>query len=72
MKLKTMFGLGDAAALAFKPMAWAIDKVWGTDLLHCEKCAERRAKWNALFSRPAWELGVLALLTLVAVIGILL
>lgn len=55
MKLSNQFGLGDLAHWVFRPFAYAIDAFWGTDLKHCEKCAERQAKWNALFSMPQWQ-----------------
>jgi hypothetical protein len=47
LKLK---GAGDVAALAFKPIAKAIDAVAGTDLANCQGCAERQAKWNEAVS----------------------
>lgn len=41
-------GLGDLAYYAFRPLVYAIDWVWGTDLKDCEKCKKRRAAWNGL------------------------
>lgn len=29
-----------------RPFVWAYDKVWGTDLLHCEVCAQREKEMN--------------------------
>ena len=40
-------GLGDVVALGAKPMARAVDRVFGTDLAHCGACQERQRRWNA-------------------------
>lgn len=40
--------LGDLAYYAFRPVVYLIDAVWGTDLKDCDRCNERRARWNAL------------------------
>lgn len=37
-------GLGDRVAQIAKPIARALDTVIGTDLEHCQSCAERQ-KW---------------------------
>lgn len=54
MMNKKTFGLGDLAYYLFRPAVWLVDAVWGTDLHSCERCAERRARWNWLFSVPQW------------------
>lgn len=48
------FGLGDLAYYAFRPVVWMVDSVCGTDLHSCEKCAERRKRWNKKLSVPLW------------------
>lgn len=48
MKTDPIFGLGDLAYYVFRPVVYSIDLVWGTDLRACDKCKERRAKWNAI------------------------
>lgn len=40
--------LGDLAYYAFRPAVYLIDAIWGTDMRHCDRCKERRARWNAL------------------------
>ncbi len=40
--------LGDLAYYAFRPIVYAIDAVWGTDMRHCTVCKARRARWNRL------------------------
>lgn len=52
--LKSNFGLGDLAYYLFRPVVYAIDFAWGTDLRDCDVCKARRARWNALFSIPGW------------------
>lgn len=46
------FGLGDLAYYVFRPAVYLIDWVWGTDLKDCDRCKERRAKWNSWISVP--------------------
>lgn len=66
--MRTTFGLGDLAYYLFRPLAWAIDAFWGTDLLSCEKCRARRLLWNDAFSAPAWIwIAVVALVFLMIV-----
>lgn len=52
--MKTTIGLGDLAYYAFRPVVYAIDAMWGTDMRHCEVCAARRKRWNDAVSVPAW------------------
>ena len=40
-------GMGDVVALAAKPAARLIDHLFGTDLVNCPSCEERRQDWNA-------------------------
>lgn len=40
-------GLGDLVELGAKPLARAIDRVFGTDLVNCPSCEQRRQDWNA-------------------------
>lgn len=47
-------GLGDVAHWAFRPVVYVIDWIWGTDLKDCDRCKERRARWNTKFSVPTW------------------
>lgn len=54
MNLIHPFGLGDLAYYLFRPSVYLIDFIWGTDLKDCDRCKERRQKWNALFSVPRW------------------
>lgn len=60
------FALGDLAYYVFRPVVYAVDAVWGTDLKDCDKCKQRRRKWNALpYSRVlAWVVvaGVVAVI----------
>lgn len=47
------FGLGDLAYYAFRPFVYMTDAIWGTDLKDCDRCKERRARWNSLpYSQP--------------------
>lgn len=41
-----MRGLGDLVAVVAHPVAKAVDGLLGTDLEHCQGCAERQADWN--------------------------
>jgi hypothetical protein len=70
--LHRSFGLGDLAYYCFKPAVWLIDLVWGTDLHSCERCAERRQKWNGLFAVPRWSAIVAGALLAVLTITIIL
>ena len=54
MNLATPFGLGDLAYYAFRPAVYLIDWTWGTDMRHCDKCKQRRKRWNKAFSVPLW------------------
>ena len=45
------FGLGDAVALVAEPIAQLSDALFGTKLVGCGSCAERRAALNRLM-RP--------------------
>lgn len=40
-------GLGDLVAAVAQPIARAIDAVAGTDLQHCQSCAQRKGWLNA-------------------------
>lgn len=62
------FGLGDLAYYAFRPVVWLIDATWGTDLHSCERCAERRKRWNSRFSVPRYLALTLLVTTLAALI----
>ncbi len=46
--------LGDLAYYLFRPIVWAVDFTWGTDLHSCDKCAARRQRWNLLPYSRAW------------------
>jgi hypothetical protein len=37
---------GDAVEIVAKPIARAVDKVIGTNLVNCGACAKRRERWN--------------------------
>lgn len=54
MFLTQSFGLGDLAHWLFRPAAFMIDLFWGTDLKHCDRCAERRSAWNRRLSLRLW------------------
>jgi hypothetical protein len=47
-------GAGDLAHWLFRPAVYLVDLVWGTDLRDCDRCKERRAKWNTKLSMPLW------------------
>ena len=38
--------LGDAVAVVAQPIAKVIDKLIGTDIQHCESCADRKKRLN--------------------------
>jgi hypothetical protein len=42
------FGLGDAAALVAQPIAGVIDRVAGSNISRCSKCAKRKKRWNQI------------------------
>ena len=46
-------GLGDLVAAIAQPIARAIDNVAGTDLQHCQACAQRKGWLNALTKSAA-------------------
>jgi len=54
--MKKQFGLGDLAHYVFRPAVYFTDWIWGTDMKHCELCAARRQRWNAVFSAPRWAI----------------
>lgn len=43
-----VIGLGDVVAVAARPVAAVIDRVFGTDLKHCGGCGERQEGLNAV------------------------
>ena len=43
-----MSGLGDAVAVAAKPIARVIDRIAKTDLERCQGCARRQEKLNRM------------------------
>lgn len=63
------FGLGDLAYYLFRPFAWAIDRFWGTDLMNCDRCHERRLLWNGWFSASPYFWLSLAILILVIILA---
>lgn len=57
--------LGDLAYYVFRPVVYGIDFIWGTDMRHCEVCAARRQRWNALPYSGVW-VGVIFTVTISA------
>ena len=52
--MNSTFGLGDLAFYLFRPIVYITDWIWDTDMKHCTRCKERRAKWNSWASIPRW------------------
>lgn len=65
MKTKRI-GAGDIVHWLFRPAVYFIDLIWGTDLRDCDRCKERRAKWNEKLSMPLW-----AFVLVVTMLGVL-
>lgn len=64
--MTSSFGLGDLAYYLFRPVAYATDLIWGTDLRNCDRCRERRKRWNR-WAVPRW-VALLFAVTLVATV----
>ena len=40
--------IGTLIKWVIRPGVWAYDKVWGTDMMNCEVCADREKYLNSL------------------------
>lgn len=47
--------MGDVAHALAAPVAWVLDRVFGSSLARCAGCARRRERWNRRFPLPVFH-----------------